>query len=95
MTEEEILRYRSDGIPKEIMFMMSEIFNFAQNMEIKKLAGNYVENDLVVLSGKFDLLQKRIDHYYQKRVDHFGICNLRLKKLSNSIPEIKANLGIL
>jgi lipase chaperone LimK len=94
MTEEEILRYRSDGIPEEIMFMMSEIFNFAQDMEIKKLAGKDVENDLAALSSKFALLQNRIDHYYQKRVDHFGIHNLRLKKLSNSIPEIKANLGI-
>jgi hypothetical protein len=92
MSEAEILEYRSNGIPNDILARLDVIAVLAQ-----KLDANPPEPMLSDLRTKLHEVlystEARVRHYYLKRQSDFGIHNLRLKRLLDSFPDIRASFN--
>lgn len=93
MTDKEILEYRSDAIPDEILERMSHIGSLAHLLDR--------ESDPIQLHKLRQEMKKQLTEaedrtrfYYRKRVACFGIHNMRLKKLLNTFPEIFLAYGL-
>lgn len=92
LTEDQILNYRSDGIPDEILACMSNVMALARKLDSKDPECD--EAKLRQLLHKTILHAKaRTEHYYNKRQLQFGIHNLRLKRLLNSFPSLLQSFG--
>ena len=86
MTEEEILDYRSNQFPGEIIDKMSEVkvlagwADTAKDGSRAKALENY-------LAGVREL-RTRAQYYYDKRKKDFGIEHMRLRRLVRSCDEM-------
>lgn len=88
MTEEEILKFRSDGIPDEVLVLMEEAARLAQALDRSPTPEDRERLRLALLTA-----QNRTQHYYQKRLKDFGIHNMRLKRILDSFPELLKSFG--
>jgi len=87
MSEQEILLYRSTGIPDDVQAYMTAIAALAKRLDLETdetRKAQVREQFLQLLKDAKD----RTDHYYMKRIRDFGIHNMRLKKLSESFSEL-------
>jgi hypothetical protein len=85
MTKDEILEYRSNGIPEDVLVFMEEIARTASLLDRRPY-------DSINLREKLHRIliaaEERTAHYYLKRQKDFGIHNMRLKRLLDSFPAI-------
>lgn len=93
MTEAEILEYRSNGIPDDVLASLDVITVLAQKLDGKPAEPLY--SDLrTKLQEILYSTEQRVRHYYIKRQTDFGIHNLRLKRLLDSFPDILASFNL-
>lgn len=86
MTKDEILEYRSNGIPEDVLVYMTEIARLARALDIAPAENNPQLREK--LHRILIAAEERTAHYYQKRQKDFGIHNMRLKRLLDSFPAI-------
>lgn len=93
MTDKEILEYRSDAIPDEILERMSLIGSLAQSLdrEVDQVRIHRLRQEM---KKSLTEAEARTRFYYNRRVSCFGIHNMRLKKLLNTFPEIFQAYGL-
>lgn len=92
MTKEEILEYRSSGIPDDVLVFMDQIAKLAQTLDTQP-PEPYFSTVKLTLYNLLISAENRVSHYYLKRQKDFGIHNLRLKRLLDSFPEIFQSFG--
>jgi len=92
MTEEERLKYCSDGIPDEILLYMNRIAHLVKSLE-GMAAGTQQDHARQALYDQLIHTKARTDYYYKKRLQQFGIHNMRLKRLLDSFPSLLESFG--
>lgn len=92
MTEEERLKYCSDGIPNEILLYMSQIAHLVKSLEGME-AGTRQDHARQALHDQMIHAKARTEFYYRKRLQQFGIHNMRLKRLLDSFPSLLESFG--
>jgi hypothetical protein len=89
MSEEEILLYRSTGIPDDLQAYMAHIATLTGTLDSLTDETQRTELKARIIESLMDA-KDRADHYYAKRLKDFGIHNMRLRKLSESFSELIA-----
>jgi transglutaminase/protease-like cytokinesis protein 3 len=87
MSKEEILFYRSTGIPDDLQVYMANIAGLTQSLDSQTDETRRAELKQEIIKLLTDA-KDRADHYYMKRIKDFGIHNMRLRKLSESFSEL-------